>query len=227
MALRPYPIENSVYPVTSGVYPVSVDEVTIVDDFEDGNLNEYSGDTGDYVITTNNPWNGTNRLELERDGSNVFSDIESTSGLNAYPSKGTKWTVFVLCTVDPSDNMFSRTLFGLIDNSNAFQVQVGWHNDTFGISSRGGGSLSESTTASSALSSNTWHRIEVTWDDGTLGGSDNDITAELFEEDSETALASVSGNESEYADETGIGYDCDLRENGIICWDYWHITEGA
>lgn len=62
--------------------------ITTIDDFEDGDIAEYSDETGSYAVTTTSPLNGSYRLEGTTPTGGGGVTIRSTSGLNYYPAQG-------------------------------------------------------------------------------------------------------------------------------------------
>jgi len=64
-----------------------------IDNFEDGNILEYTGSTGFFTTTTNNPVEGTTSLIHPSTATVATRSIISTSGLDNYPSAGDKFEV--------------------------------------------------------------------------------------------------------------------------------------
>jgi hypothetical protein len=76
------------------------------------------------------------------------------------------------------------------------------------------------------LADQTWYSLRVTWDDGTLGGSDNDITVTLVQAPagSATTLATVGPiNDATYAGNEGVGVWANNPDNVETRFDYYHI----
>lgn len=71
-----------------------------IDDFENGDLSNYSGDTANFAVQTNNVYEGTYSLEATSDGAGYT--IYSMSGLNYYPQAGDTFQ-FQMYTTD-TDN---------------------------------------------------------------------------------------------------------------------------
>ena len=98
----------------------------IIDDFEDGNLNEYNGDTSNWPINT---FDGS--LALAADGSG--NEIYSTSGLANYPQRGDTVSYDI----------------GIDSNPNWSRIHIGGDgriaNDTYAFEHFGGGPRSRGT----------------------------------------------------------------------------------
>lgn len=188
--------------------------VTIVDDFESGSLDSsYSGDTGVFTVTTNNAIEGTYRLEQTTDS---YSQIQSTSGLNAYPQQGDEFRVWLRTGSHSVSAPYTIAFFGMQDSNNYYFVRLHENDGDFEVES-------ESTvidTANQSYTTNTWYEIRVRWDDGlTFGGSAGDITVDLYD-DTGTNLNTISGNDTSYTS-GGIGWGGSDVDSGF---DYNRIT---
>ena len=153
----------------------------IVDDFEDGDLSEYSGPTSNYTIVTSPVKVGSRALEVDDDTTNTT--IESTSGLNYYPKRGDRITWWTNAETDARPSVG----FGDNDTDNIIarhahreqELQLGVPDGT--------------STVSVSTSSGVWYFNEVLWSDT------GDVTYSLYDDDPEnggTELASVSASES-------------------------------
>lgn len=195
--------------------------VTIVDSFEDQDLTEYTGmeasDDGKSFVQSP-VFDGTYALEITSFESLAYS----TSGLNAYPSKGQKFNFYI--RVDTSNGR-PQQIFGLEDSSNYYLVDLDYPDGSFRLKKNDGGSLStltEDTNVSYTLGQ--WYKVHVEWDDGTLGGSDNDIRVDLVDTTGPSTDSSLSNNDSSHANSDGVGLIA--KEHGTDCkqyFDYWHI----
>ena len=140
----------------------------IIDDFEDGDISEYSGETGSYTVNTNSPvYEGSYSLKKQSSGS--YNSIYSTSGLSNYPSAGDKivfeWyrkgdddTMFCWCTQDAS-------------NSNCYQAYLHRNGNGKELWLRRADSGSWTTLTSTSVNWPTgdWIRIEIDHNtDGTI-----------------------------------------------------------
>lgn len=62
--------------------------LTQVDDFEDGNIDEYEGDTGSFTVQSTTVLEGNQSLEGTTGNLGGSNEIVSTTGLPVYPSSG-------------------------------------------------------------------------------------------------------------------------------------------
>lgn len=68
--------------------------VTVIDNFEDGDLSEYGGDTAEAGIQSTYTKDGLYGVEINQSGSS-YQEIRSTSGLPYYPSQGDTFRVWL------------------------------------------------------------------------------------------------------------------------------------
>jgi len=175
--------------------PTSIDGTDITGATIDGN---YQNVTPNMSISTSTVFEGSHSLAITgKEGLNYMYSVPG-DGLPNYPSKGTQWEFYV--------------------NLNGTSGQLGFF---FGVGSSGGNAYfiqplgrgmeirknSFSTIASNNVAppSSGWFRNVITWDDGTLGGSNNDITYEMFDT-SGSSLGSITANDNEHASKSGIGF---------------------
>ena len=185
---------------------------SLLDSYEDQDLSEYSGDTGEFSITAE-----SNLAFSARDGSYVlenpgpdFDDIYSTTITAA---KGTTINGWVRGTASASQSV----CFGLgTDTNDCYEARVSIDGNNIVLRDR-----ADSTTLAAdygpGVSADTWYRIEVVWDDGTLGGADNDLTMRVFDASGTQQGSTLSANDSTHATEDGIG----IIANGGSSWTAW------
>jgi len=186
----------------------------IIDNFEDEDISEYGGNTGDFSITTTS-YDGTYAL-TNQVLSNIGRTISSTTGLDSYPSAGDTFAFNV--RRDDSGESFMRTRFGTEDESSSpggyriFHDKPSDLNGEFGIGGPSGTDLFEFT-----YQPNTWYEIEVNW------GSSGSITASLYNADPSAGRGSLIGstsiNDTTYTS-GGIGMDQN-KAGGY--WDFFRI----
>lgn len=196
---------------------------TVVDNFEDSGLSEYTEDTGDFTVQNSTVYNGSQALQGDNTGGPA--QIVSTSGLPAYFAKGEKADVYVRTTaVGTTDTLRGAFLFGASDSNNCYLIDPKFDLDNdFGLDVISSGTPTELDLdyVSNNYKPDTWYRIRVVWDDGTLGGSDNDITATIYESGDSTPLASVTANDSTHSSNDGIGFEARTAATGEnVFWDY-------
>jgi len=115
---------------TSGVVMTSAPSSgpTTIDGFEDGDISEYSGDTGVFQFTSNS-FEGAQALEapdIAPDGP-ATGRISSTSGLLSYPTTGDKVTLRIRHSTSGPDN--SRPRFEIFDASTSNSILIRSHED--------------------------------------------------------------------------------------------------
>lgn len=207
---------------TIELHIVSTTTGTIIDSFERTSLDHYTGDTGGFQISdesnvTPNSIDGTRLLEC----TSGVSEINSTSGLNNYFAKGEVAHAYVYGANLVTNGASAFTYFGSSGTElDGYAIDI---RESTGGNVRliewSSGSSNILDTADPTLSDDTWYRIEITWDDGSLGGSDNDITAEVYDHGASSLIATVTGNDSTHATNTGIGF----RSNDPdVFWDFYN-----
>jgi len=171
---------------------------TIVDDFEDNNLAEYSGDTGVYSVTQTSPVpNGSFRLEKTTGGK---GDIRSSSGLNTYPQRGDEFA-FQFIPGDSSSQPGFR-FFGT-SSSSTYELFLNVDKSAFILRDRDG----FNTLASTSFTYTVGQEYTITIDTATS----NDITVTITDESngSSTTIyatdATYNSTEIAFADNQGTG----------------------
>lgn len=192
----------------------------IIDSFEDGDIAEYVNGTDNFQVVdeanvTPAAIDGTMLLEATSQG-----EINSTSGLDNYFSKGETAHVYVYGDTLATDSMLSYTFFGSSSTAlDGYALSLtDWSGENVRLIEYTDGSSNILDTANPSVSDATWYRLEITWDDGSLGGSDNDITVDVYD-DTDTNIATVSANDSTHATNSGIGF---RGQEGGWFWDYYH-----
>jgi len=172
---------------------VTASTVSVIDNFEDNDLSEYSGATGDFSTVTSPVKEGT--YALQADGS-TGSIIKSFSGLNNYPSRGDTvryWLYIPGAGVNEEVPVFHWAKQG---NGGEYQFSVrrGSENEIQLAVDSGGFSILDTT--SYTFPSDTWMEIEIDFQ--------STITCRVLD-DTGTLQASVSATDSTY-DSGGIGF---------------------
>lgn len=203
----------------------------VVDSFESGDLAAYSGDTTSFSVID------TSTLAFSaKDGTYVLSSNDGATGeiyslpgdgLPAYLSKGNEARVWLRFGNTPTYEC--RLNFGWADGSNNYLFRVQPGVDTLELGSESAGSYSPigTGTISPSIAQDTWYEAIIIWDDGTLGGADNDITIQLRTEDG-TVIAEASGNNADNAANEGIAFRAYNSAAGdTLFWDDFRIITGA
>jgi len=191
----------------------------------ESDLSAYNGDVASFSTVADSSLSfsaidGGSVLEVP--ASSSFVGIYSTS-LSTPVSKGE--VVHVYFRQDAlGDELEVR--FGLEDDDNHYLVQIG--DDFARLRKRVAGSL---TTLEGEFGfgwpAGTWCRLEITWDDGTLGGVDGDISLDVYSgatgSNDGTLVGSLSANDTDGAlqGNTGIGAYTGGGTTSTFYLDYW------
>jgi len=182
----------------------------LIDDFEDGNLSEYSFDRGSSgaSLVSSPTYHGSTALEI----SETNTELISTSGLNTYPQAGDAFRYHVRAT-DGADDV--NLTYGVQDHTNRYLVRIDFADDNLQIWRHEGGTsyvLAEQNSGF-ALDEDTWYEVGVEWaEDGTH-------TVRLFDAQQRVQLAQVTATDSTWTS-GGIGYDAYLGTGGTVYFDY-------
>lgn len=202
---------------------------SVIDDFEDQDLAGWSGSTDEYsfagsttVPVPHGSW------VLQADPGTFSSVISSTSGLPAYPSKGDRFRAYFR-TPDATASISMFQGFGYVDLDNTYKAKLRWGADKLELISTTGGVGTIIASTSVAWASNQWYALTVTWDDGTLGGADNDITIDVDEydpaTDGYTHLTEIGANDATHATNTGVFLSA-YTPDGITQYvDHFHLLD--
>jgi len=204
----------------------------IIDSYEDGDLSEYTywneDSTSEFVVTDASNLSfpavdGSNVLEVADSGSVSYIYSLPGDGLDNYFSKGNTAT-FYMRQESTTDNRVSF-LFGVEDEQNSYWATLQW-NRFYGAKIEVQDSSGSTTLANNSnhdLNASTWYELEVTWDDGTLGGSDNDITLNVSEGIDGPTVMTLSVNDSTHAGNSGVGVRAKDKSEILYC-DYAHLS---
>jgi len=194
---------------------------SVVDNFDSGNLNPYTN-TNNWTVTQSNVIEGQNALAIDS-GNPEFSDsaLISESGLDAYPQKG---DVIACLLRDPSDTLKRRLPafeWGVDTDGgkSEYRLLINAKNNEILLSKRVNGSFAQLATASLTINAGDWYDCEVEWHDGSGDEPDNELIARIYEVDeiqlerNGGELVEISANDSDNANNTGIGFSCSSDGN--------------
>jgi hypothetical protein len=157
----------------------TTDATGVIDDFEDGDISEYFGSTGDWSVQTGTVYEGT--YALESSVANV-TGITSQSGLPRYPQAGDTFRARIRFENDTSVNREAGFAFFMNDdgtnNARRYRVEVRADNPDMRITIRGN-DVTNSTLASTSIpqpNADEWYEFRI---DTGEGGK---ITFELYDE---------------------------------------------
>jgi len=185
---------------------------TVVDDFNDNDMAEYNN-LGGQSLVTSPVFEGSHALELTNGMNDVFS--LPGDGLQNYPQKGSIIEWYFNLDGNSGQPIFG---FGTQDADNTYwAIPDGKNKNQIFITIYQNGSPDNNAFSTPAPPATGWFKNRVIWDDGTLGGSDNDITYEMYDT-SDNLLGSGTLNDSTFANESGI--DLQHSSNGPSYIDF-------
>ena len=155
----------------------------------------YAGDTSEFSITTDESSVGSRSLEFnDSNFRTILSKPED--GLPRYPEYGETVNYYVRFGQNVNDLRF---IFGAEDADNFFGVQTNPDRDRVRFFKRVGGSFeSVATDETVNYPLDEWLKVEVDWqDEKTISVMDSE----------ETVLGSVSGADTTFDNEMGIGFE--------------------
>jgi PKD repeat protein len=127
---------------------------TIVDDFEDGDIDEYSGNTGSYTTTTSSPLEGSVSLECPSD----FSDIGRT---DVSTGTGYEYRALVNLASGAKQSVLVCSQSASSPRADAAELRVEDGNDRILIIDRVGGGNNTLDVASSTVSAGTTYEVGI------------------------------------------------------------------
>lgn len=172
----------------------------VVDDFEDGDVSEYVGATGNYEVTDDAPIaDGEYSLKQTSSGASI---IGSFGGLPRYPAAGDE---FVARVAQTDVTSFVGVAFGMQDTANFYFARLDANTDSWQIWKVENGDYDELAGTDLELDDEgTVYEAVVDWSE------DGEITADLQTTDGEVK-ASVTATDTTYTD-GGIG----ARSSGML-----------
>lgn len=183
----------------------------IIEDFEDGDISEYSGDKGAFTVVEDSSEAPEGNYYLSSSGVNNAA-ISSTSGLESYPQQGETFSVYLkaMSTSDGSGQpgviWAAQGEYGW-SNRNWYylSLQVGGSGMSLYYSSGGTNQSVIASTGTSNLQSDHWYRVKIFW------GTDGTMECTLFDEN-ENELGALSAKDNNYSS-GGFGW-IDNDDNG-------------
>ena len=182
---------------------------SIVDDFEDSGLSEYTEDTHLASVTSSPVYNGSGALALTSPSGGGWTTIISTTGLPAYPASGSTYRVWSRRT---DNNGRERVLFGVQDTDSFYCIIVDHPSTTTELQVHDNGSVTTLDSVNQTPPTNgTWGYRDIEWlNDGTLNVDMN-------------GSFTLSGQDSTFA-AGGIGFAHQLASQSTGQWfDYGHL----
>jgi hypothetical protein len=218
-ARKEYGIFN---PTETGTFQLNINgqiieiEVTdipdsVVENFEDGDIAEYSGDTGSFSVVQDRAFDGSNALYSNAN----YGRISSVSGLNSYPSAGDEiwWYTYIASGGDRVSQFF----FGIqtvVGNSN-YETRLNGKEGQLELR-RNDASNSILDSASATIDRHVWIRNEIKWDiDG-----DGVIEYSAFNADTGDQIGSTLTAIDQTYTSGGISWGLFGGTDVDIWWDY-------
>jgi len=179
---------------------------TIIDDFEDGDITEYSGDTSSFAVQTATVSNGTYALQATADG----VQIGDQSSLSALPVGQGDTFRFDSWIVSSGYSEFYWCTQSENDRSNSYNIVLDDNRSEFIIRKVDGGDFTVlASDAEANIPDSSWFDVEVDHqNDGT-------ITATLFDS-SGAEITSINATDTTHTN-GGIAF---RRTSGEQYWDY-------
>ena len=179
----------------------------VIDDFEDGDLSEYSFDRGSSgaSVVRQPTWSGSKALEI----SGTDTEMISTSGLDHYPAAGDVFSCWVQGASGADDLNFT---YGVQNHTNRYFVRLDFLNNNLKLyRHENGSSTLLAKDISVTVAENQWYNIEVDW----RKAGTHIIT---IYDSSKSKVAQISASDSMW-EEGGIGYDAYLSGGGTVYFD--------
>lgn len=198
---------------TTGLLAIS----TIVDDFE-SDLSSYSGDIADATIQTTDVQVGTQALELT-ESAGGFTGIASVSGLNAYPTQGDTFRLWLRTSANEAD----RTQLGWAAQSatnrpDRYFVQLSSDVDELRLQRRDGDTNTQIGGTPQPIDTTTWYQLQVEW------GADGSISGTLYNATG-TQLSQVEATDETFID-GGIHFGQAVASGSATsAYDHFGIVE--
>jgi len=162
----------------------------VFEDFEDGTLTDFDGDTSAFAVSSSDPLEGSYSLETTGvAGANIVKSGSPTS----------RGELIKVQAEPASSSSRIHIAFLAQDTNNFYSVLFGPGDDSFNIYKQEGGSFAPyGQTTGVSTTAGTEYRIEI------LPATNGTIEAELTRESDDTTIATVSGTDSTF-DSGSIG----------------------
>jgi hypothetical protein len=167
-----------------------------IDDFEDADITEYTGDKNSYTTQTSRVFEKTTALKMGNDDG-AGHQIFSTSGLPRYPSAG---DTFAFRTYIENSISEMAMLFGVQDSSNYYRARVIKSANEIAIGKVVGGSSTNLDFAAASIPTGEWIRGIVEWTNS------NELRLTLNDESGTKIAETALVTDSEFGS-GGIGWD--------------------
>lgn len=200
-------------------------KVGTIDDFNDGSLSEYGTTNNNFSVSATAAYEGAYGLE---DTSSSVSYIYSESGLNAYPSQGSRFRVYIYphWSSNPLWRVYFAVTTGAMSGGGGHTPDDGYRLNcdetgfNFQVEVDGVDSGVDGTSTNFSWTQDTWYYVDILWDDGTMGGNAGDLKADVYRASDDTLMASSTrGNDTSHTS-GGVGFWCNGNMVGTYFDDY-------
>lgn len=208
---------------THNALEVSAIPDSVVDNFEDNDLDEYTS-TSEFAITSTSPVEGSYMLSITGNPGNTYEMYsDEGSGLEYYPQKGDKFSVLMY----DSDLRLPAFNFGLDSSGPSAYYFNHYPNNNIAELGKntGAGSITVLNEYSITLSKATWYEYEIQWHDGSGSLADNTIEITVYETDTSADLSSELGRLSEVGSFTATDSD-NATQRGVGFSDFVNSPSG-
>lgn len=162
----------------------------ILDDFNDNDISDYDGDTGDFSASTTQVHEGTHSLQA----SAASGSFIHTDGTQFGP--GSK----LHCRVYPNTDTVPLVTFAVTDADNRYQVRIDTNNGNLELEKVESGSESDiETDTSASIPTGEWLDLEIDWQ---IGG---DISIDLDDAAGDD-ISSFTGTDTTFTGTLGFGF---------------------
>lgn len=169
----------------------------IIDDFEDGDISEYTGETGGFAVV-----DGSNSIPDPVSGQYMLEaqvgqiDITSLSGLANYPEPGDTveyWVWPGTSSSDIQDLVFKWAVQGTSRGSDGYQLTIDQaEGEDLRFDLRNGGASTLGTATDINFQTSEWHRITIDW------GTDNSFEIRVYDADGNQKGSTITANDSTF-----------------------------
>jgi len=188
---------------------------TIIEDFESGNLNAYSGDKSPYTVQSNEVFNGTFALDAAS-SSNLSKIYSANPASGNTPALGDTHEIYF----NPNNENDLNEIFGWASSNQEFSFNVP---DGYHIQIREDEIVFNQATPSGFNTSfpSISHDFEDRWYKIKISGS-SPIKTELFFASNNQSLGSTTENDNINGG-LGSGIFFWAQDDGGV-WDFWHFS---
>lgn len=198
--------------------------VAVIDNFDDGLDAAWTGETGSFGQDTTTVYEGAGSVTTT--GASDLLDIRATpaDGLPNYFAHGDRMRVYTRYSGSSTTNDFHYIYFSFADSSNWWRIELRFDADSLDLTLNDGNTASEEGSVTATFPFQTWLEVQITRDDGSWGGTANDITIVVTDTSDGTEVASLTTNNSTHQSNDGLGHRVQQIDNPTNA-DYQHTVQ--